>query len=264
MKNSLLAAIAILGMSGCKDASDEKKTEQPVVSTAASGAKAPVDTCSESYLVVNKSTFASEQDYNDWVTQNHVIVCSQKLNPNTCTHKKDMIDLLRMFPGDRAAQAAWLGAHTDRFCFDESFDAIERSHKIQIDGTDLDERLDAAAAKHSITVADMMAQGIDFDTDFYRKYLVVGTDSQGNFFVKKDAFDIQQTCYSLPFMKSILVNNNITDFSACTFTFARIDVPNPDGSTSPTYAFKMVYKGTMITYYDYSTKPGLGVMYNLM
>jgi len=222
----------------------------------------------------NKIESGYQGGYNQWLTDNSALV-TKDINerPSSCTHQKTIVQLLG-FDNPRT-QIGWLRLNTGYICFEESYYYIQGSHSVSILLSDIDNQINEQINNLiigdttemnalKISLEDLLTNyALDFDKYDYQKMLwfqLIPKTNPGEthqyvltITSQTDLVD-GNVYYSMPFFRSILKENKVTDFKNCYFYFAAIKV---DGRDS--IGFKVDYQNTNVGgFYDYSTTPGTG------
>lgn len=154
-----------------------------------------------------------------------------------------------------AKKPSWLKVNSDYIDFNLSKDNIEKAHLIF--DTDVTKEIDNIIAgtksvKEVKMGHELIKMGCLFDSHDYRKYMNFKFNTNQNIevVILDDYENNNFHCYSFPFFKSLMVNNNESNPENCKFTFLKILIENKEA-----IAFKVEFSNGVVKYYDYSQNP---------
>ncbi|WP_162127734.1 hypothetical protein [Flavobacterium phycosphaerae] len=249
----ILALAAIVGSLHCfaKTETPKKVLGNPVLTT--------VFDCPVNIIIINVSKLKRDGVYDTWTRNNQDLICNSNFKSAKCEYESLAVNLLVF--DDRIAEFTWLNTNSDYICYDESYAFLEQSRLINIPRSTIDDHVRDAAEeqKKTFTLRQMIDLGLDLNRPNYRQFVKIDDSSGTAVLQVSDGFEENKTCYSIPFIISIVKDLKITNYNDLVFTFVKVRIDGVDA-----YAFNVTYPGLDLSkkYYDFSTRPGFGLFGN--
>jgi hypothetical protein len=169
--------------------------------------------CTGSLMVIDKSRFASVEDYQVWASNNPYI-CHEDENSNLVYISMDDIS-----PNDPHAteeqialcRAEWLANNRLRIHYYESYRYIEDSHRIK-DAAEINDINDRAVFKKTslgVIKSIIKDNNGNFDDDNYNKYVAFNIQNPDLRATLSTAFQFAENNFSMPMLQSVAAINNI-------------------------------------------------------
>jgi len=177
-------------------------------------------------------------------------------NPN-CKHDKAFFDLIKYF--SKLGPSNWVQKNKQYICYEESRYAIEDVHTVNPKDSEnttalIDDKFKESNNKERVSVADLEKRGYNFDCTKYDQYMILELDNSRLSDAKFGPYDPKKYCFSFPFFKSILENNNVIskeDREKCYFHFVHATI-----NKKIVLAFFVDFgNGKEPKHYDYSQNP---------
>ena len=202
-------------------------------------------------ITINSDELINNGRLNQWLQENRAFLTT---NPNpdlSCLHSKEFIDV-ELFASAQTP-LDWTEKNGKYICYNESKTTIEDVHLIDTNGeidVEMEEIIrngnpDKISLKYMIDTLKYI-----FDREDYNNYMCLEIKNNKLQVAQFQKYDKNKVCFSFPFFKSILINNDENDFDRCFFTFVEISI-----NGILTIAFKVEFSNNKIKYYDYSQNP---------
>lgn len=254
MKNvlfMLFVAVMAIGCKGNEEPKDNGNTEKLQDSTSRVVNTSIQESCNvnDYIVVIDKSKFSSTAAFDTWL-KNNPYNCTKQLTNPKCTNYA-VIDLHKIHSSDEQKVANWLQANNAYICFDDSYQFIEKAHKVNAAiQTSIDTKINAND-KLDIRLDNLINNITNFPTTEYNAYLIFNRDNNNKITQTIGTYASGNKGFSVPFINSIISVNNISsaDYSKYTFTFVLI---NNDTKVGLKITNTINHN---VLYYDISTEP---------
>lgn len=267
-----MVTLLIGGVNGFSQANKGKQTTKSLITTPAT---IRYGQCPDNVIIVNVDRLKGQNRFDSWLHDNNDynrdLVCFLNTTPSSCAKETLYVNLLNF--DNLSLQYQWLTENAEIICYDETSPYLERARIVKKKYSTVDDQIDRDKDEYKKYTFRDISSTPNFNTSpkTFNSYLKIyedappstnpqdGTLIEGTYrFEVVTQYDTtgDATCYSLPFIMSVLNENHIKDETKLVFRFVPIFI---DGKKS--IGFCLEYDGIDLSskYYDYSTRPGLGL-----
>ena len=207
-------------------------------------------------IYANSLHFVNDRERINWELANESFILSTTRPNGSITYYQYEISFTLIIFKPKTDR--WLKLNSKHIDYNKSKSNIEQSHLLP---NNLFKKIDdevQAGRFCKISAFEIKKLNLKcFESTSYEDYMLFELDNKNEISISYLAdYDENKDCYSYPFFKSILDNNNISDLKNAVFTFVKSDI------YGLTIAFKVdfLYGTSVITkYYDFSHNPPYGI-----